>query len=207
MQPEDPSFFDCIYVQNNKAILTLSSRPTGISQNNLSNYDINLTLLDPATLKILNQFQPIGKIIPKTRLDAIKFDRTPYSLQQNLVGTAIYQSNIGGINSSRRLLNLYSISQKSQIKYVLNELTTHYQSSTPNYSCDGWDTTELKRTIHLTDKSYNLLPIFRIKEQTIDTLYDRKSCHAEKSKQQNLYQIQFNDIDYPIQQITQNDIE
>ncbi|WP_131796936.1 hypothetical protein [Acinetobacter pragensis] len=207
MQTEEPVFFDCMYVQQNKSILTLSGRPIGTIQNNAGNYDLTTTLLHPTTLKILNQFQPVKQIVPASRLDAIKFDRNPYSPQQDLVGIAIYQSHIGGINSSRRLLNLYSTNQQSSIKQVLNGLMTNYQSSTSNNNCDDWNTVELKRTIHLTGKNKNQLPILRIKEHIIDNDYDQKSCHAEISKHQKTYQIQFNGTDYPIQQITKNDLE
>ncbi|MCL6249047.1 hypothetical protein M5F00_14405 [Acinetobacter sp. ANC 4945] len=202
---EEPAFFDCIYVQNNKFILSLSSHSTGTNQDNAGNYNLTLTLLQPATLKVLNQFQPVKHIIPKTRLDAIKFDRTAFSLQQDLVGIAMYQSHIGGINSSRRVLNLYSIKQQKHIQQVLNGLTTHYQSSTQNTACGEWHTLEMKRTIHFTGKMKNKFPIFNIKEQIKETDFNRQSCRAETVREQNNHQIQFNGAHYSIQHVQLND--
>lgn len=202
---EEPAFFDCIYVQKNKSILTLSSHSTGTNQDNAGNYELTLTLLQPTTLKVLNQFQPVKQIIPITRLDSIRFDRTPFSLQQDLVGIAMYQSHIGGINSSRRVLNLYSIKQQNHIQQVLNDLMTHYQSSTQNTACGEWHTIELKRTIHLTGKMKNKFPIFNIKEQLKETDFNRQSCRVEITREQNNHQIQFNGSHYSIQHIKLND--
>jgi hypothetical protein len=62
------------------------------------------------------------------------------------------------------------------------------------------------QAIHLAGKNNGRLPILRIKEQTMDTDYSRKSCHADISKQQKSYQTQFNGTDDPIQQIMKNDV-
>lgn len=202
---EQPSFFDCIHLQKNHAILTLSSHPTGTSQDNAGNYNLSFSLWHPTTFQILNQFQAPQQIIPSTRLDDIKFDINPYSAQQDLVGIALYQSHIGGINSSKRLLNLYSINAKQQIRPVLNQLLTNYQSSTSNNKCGEWHTVEMKRSIHLTGKIKNNFPIFKIKEQSKETNFNYTSCRAEITKTQNNYQIQLNGTHYFIQHLQLND--
>lgn len=199
-------FFDCIHLQHSKNILALSSTPTGESTENAGNYDLKLMLLEPKSFQLLDTLQTVQGIIPATRLNDVKFDITHYSKQKDLIGVGIHQSHIGGINSSKRLLNLYAIHTEAKITQVLSELMTDYSSSMSS-SCDDWHTVKLNRTVHLNALTRHDYPLFDIKERIAEHTYNTKNCKPIIQKQQKNYQIHFDGVSYPIQHIKINDHE
>ncbi|WP_143223999.1 hypothetical protein [Acinetobacter sp. ANC 5054] len=201
---KQPAFQDCIQLQYSHRLLALSSNATGVIQDNAGNYDLKLYLLDKDTLQVLKVFKSPKGIVPTTRLDNVQFDLNAYAKDQELVGIALKQSHIGGINSSKRLLNLYAIHTDSKISVVLNGLMTNYNSSTQS-ACDDWNTEEFKRSLHISNQTYKGYPIFLIKESSINSHYNHQNCKAIVEHDQGRYQLKFDGKEYPIQHIKKND--
>lgn len=199
-----PAFQDCIQLQYSQRLLALSSHSIGVTQDNAGNYDLTLYLIDKGTSQVLKVFNSPKGIVPTTRLDNVEFDLNPYAKDRELVGIALKQSHIGGINSSKRLLNLYAIQTDSKISLVLNGLMTNYNSSTQS-SCDDWNTEEIKRTLHISNQTHKGYPIFLLKESNINSHYNHQNCKASVEHEQGRYQLKFDGKEYPTQHIKKND--